>query len=143
MHGGDQIGHILQIAFGSDRLLQVVGVGAVQPVLVGSVLDDALFFGRRDLPSVDAQSNAILLAQMTEDSLLVGAGGVFPERPDTAVSVAADEVVGHEADHRGSDHVEKRFDVRFLTALRHGSFRFLCQDGYLLYSPTIIQRSPS
>jgi hypothetical protein len=43
VHGRYQRGHILQIAFRGDRLLEVVGVGARHAVFVGSVMDDAFF----------------------------------------------------------------------------------------------------
>ena len=134
VHGGHQSGHILQVALGGDRLLQVIGVGAVQAVLVCGVLNDALFLSRSDLPGVDAEGDAILFSQMAEDGLLIRAGRVFAECPDAAVGVAADEMIRHEADHRGGDHIQKGFDGRLLTALRNRFFRFLCQNGCLLFS---------
>ena len=134
VHGGHQGGHILKVALGGDRLLQVVGVGAVQAVLVGGVLNDALFLSRSDLPGVDPQGDAVLFSQMTEDGLLIRAGRVFTKRPDAAVGVAADEMIRHEADHRGGDHIQKGFDGCLLAALRNRSFRFLCQNGCLLFS---------
>ena len=134
VHGGHQGRHILQVALGGDRLLQVVGVGAVHAVLVGRILNDALFLSRGDLPGVNPQGDAVLLAQMAENSLLIRAGRIFPECPHTSESVAADEMIRHEADHRGSDHIQKGFDGRLLTALRNRSFRFLCQNGCLLFS---------
>ena len=99
VHGGHQGRHILQVALGGDRLLQVIGVGTVHAVFVGCVLDDSLFLCGRDLPGVDPQGDAVLFSQVAEDGLLVRAGGVFPKGPDAAVGVAADEVVRHEADH--------------------------------------------
>ena len=132
MHGSHQGGHILQVALSSDGLLQIAGVGAAQAVLVGGILDDAFFFGGSDLPGIDVQGDAVLLAQMTENGLLVGAGGIFPECPDTAVCVAADEMVGQEADHRGGDHVQKGFGVGLLAHLGSGLFRFSCQGRFLL-----------
>lgn len=84
------------------------------------------------MPGIDVQGDAVLLAQMTENGLLVGAGGIFPERPDTAVGVAADEMVGQEADHRGGDHVQKRFGVGLLAHLGSRLFRFSCQGRYPL-----------
>ena len=134
VHGGHQGRHILQVALGGDRLLQVIGVGAVQAVFVCGVLNDALFLSRGDLPGVDAEGDAILFSQMTEDGLFIRAGRVFPECPYAAVGVAAYEMIRHEADHRGGDHIQKGFDGCLLAALRNRSFRFLCQNGCLLFS---------
>ena len=99
VHGSYQRRHILQIAFRRDRLLQVVGVGAAHAVFVGSILDDALFLGRCYLSGVDTQRDPILFAQMSENSLLIGLRGIFPQRPHAAEGVAADEVIGFELDH--------------------------------------------
>ena len=59
---------------------------------------------------------------------------VSADCPYAAVGVAAYEMIRHEADHRGGDHIQKGFDGRLLTALRNRSFRFLCQNGCLLFS---------
>jgi hypothetical protein len=40
---------------------------------------------------------------VAEDSLFPGGGGVFPKRPNAAVGVPADEVVGVEFDDRGGN----------------------------------------
>ena len=126
VHSGHQRGHILQVTLGGDCLLQVIGVGAVHAVFIGCVLDDTLFLCGRDLAGVDPQGNAIFFSQVAEDGLLVRAGGIFPKRPDTAVGIAADKMVRHEVDHRGSDHVQEGLDVRLLTALSCGGYSFLC-----------------
>ena len=127
VHGGHQGRHILQVALGGDRLLQVVGVGAVQTVFVGSILDDALFLGRCYLPGVDTQRDSILFTEMAKDGLLIGLGGILPQCPHAAECVAADEVIRFELDHGRCDHIQKGFDACILPALRRCSFRFLCQ----------------
>ena len=127
VHGSYQRRHILQIAFRRDRLLQVVGVGAAHAVFVGSILDDALFLGRCYLSGVDTQRDSILFAQMSENSLLIGLRGIFPQRPHAAEGVAADEVIGFELDHGRCDHIQEGFDACSLPALRRCFFRFLCQ----------------
>ena len=127
VHGSYQRRHILQIAFRRDRLLQVVGVGAAHAVFVGGILDDALFLGRCYLAGVDAQRDPILFTQMSENSLLIGLRGIFPQRPHAAEGVAADEVIGFELDHGRCDHIQEGFDSCSLPALRRCFFRFLCQ----------------
>ena len=127
VHGSHQRRHVLQIAFRRDRLLQVVGVGAAHAVFVGSILDDALFLGRCYLSGVDTQRDPILFAQMSENSLLIGLRGIFPQRPHAAEGVAADEVIGFELDHGRCDHIQEGFDACSLPALRRCFFRFLCQ----------------
>ncbi len=92
--------HILQIAFGHNSLLQIVGIGFVQTVFVGGIADDFLFLHRRDMAGIDAQGHAVLFSQVAEDGLFLGGGGIFPKRPNAAVGVSADEVVGVEFDHR-------------------------------------------
>ena len=119
--------HVLQIAFRRDRLLQVICVGAAHAVFVGGILDDALFLGRCYLAGVDAQREPILFTQMSENSLLIGLRGIFPQRPHAAEGVAADEVIGFELDHGRCDHIQEGFDACSLPALRRCFFRFLCQ----------------
>ena len=124
-------GHILQIAFCHNGLLQIIGIGFVQPVLVGGVADDFLFLHRRYMAGIDAQGHAILFSQVTENGLFFSGGGVFPERPNAAVGVAADEVIGVEFDYRGGDHIQKLLDSVIL--LRWGlGLSFSCHRCFFL-----------
>jgi hypothetical protein len=43
------------------------------------------------------------------------------------------EMVGVELYHRGHDHVQIGLDLGFPSAVRHGGFHFLCQNGCLLF----------
>ena len=93
VHGGDQSDHILQVGLGGDCLLEILGAGTGHPVLVGGVVDDPAFLAGSDLPGVDANSDTVHLAQMPQDGLLIGRGGVLPQGPHTAAGVAAQVVV--------------------------------------------------
>ena len=124
MHGGDQGDHILQVGLGGDRLLEILGAGAGHPVLVGGVVDDPALLAGGDLPGVDADGNPVHLAQVPQDGLLIGRGGVLPQGPHTAAGIAAQVVVHLEVDDRGSDHVEETLDIRLLC---HG-------PGHILFS---------
>jgi len=91
--------HILQIAFGHDSLLQIIGVGLAQPVFIGGIADDFLFLHRRDMAGIDAQGHTIFFSQVAQDGLFLRGGGVLPQCPNTAVGIPADEVVGVELHH--------------------------------------------
>ena len=114
MHGGNQICHVLQVAFRCDHLLQVVGIGFIHTVFIGGIMDDLLFLCRTDLPCVDTECHTILFSKVAEDRLFFRAGRVFPQRPYTAIGIAADKVVGVELDYRGSDHIQIGFDLDLL-----------------------------
>ena len=119
--------HVLQIAFRRDRLLQIICVGAAHAVFVGGILDDALFLGRGELPGIDTQGDPVLLAQMPQQSLLVGLGRIFPQSPHAAEGVAADEVVGIKLHHGGCDHIQEGFDAETLMVLGYGFFHLFFQ----------------
>ena len=131
--------HVLQIAFRRDRLLQVICVGAAHAVFVGGILDDALFLGRCELPGIDTQGDAVLLAQMPQQSLLVGLGRIFPQSPHAAEGVAADEVVGIKLHHGGCDHIQEGFDRCVLRVPCCSFFLVCCQ----VISPLILRKGPS
>ena len=136
VHGGHQGDHILQVCLGSDGLLKVVRAGLGHPMLVGGAVDDPAFLAGGDLPGVDADGDPVHLTQVPQDGLLVGGGGVFPQRPHTAAGIAAQIVVHLEIDHRWGDHVEEIFDIRFLRRrTRHILFSGLCQSKNLLSEP--------
>ncbi len=117
VHGGDQRHYILQIAFGGDGLLEIVGTALIHAIFVGGIVDDLLFLGRRYLTGVDAQGHAVLFSEVAQDGLFLGSCGIFPQHPHTAVGVAAYEVVGVEFDDARSDHVKEILD--FCILLRH------------------------
>ena len=110
VHTRHQLCHILQVALGCNGLLQVVGVGGFHAVFVGGIMDDALFLGRANLPGVDVKRHAVLLAEMPQDRLLLGAGGVLPQRPHTAVGVSEDVMVYIEFHNRRRNHIEEALD---------------------------------
>ncbi len=110
-------GHILQVALGHDGLLEVIGILTAHAVFVCRIADDFLFLQWGDMAGVDAQGDAVLFTQMPQDGLLVRGSGVLPQRPNTAEGISADEVVGIEFDHRGSDHVQKLLDTHVLRLL--------------------------
>ena len=137
--------HVLQIAFRRDRLLQVICVGAAHAVFVGGILDNALFLGRCELPGIDTQGDAVLLAQMPQQSLLVGLGRVFPQSPHAAEGVAADEVVGIKLHHGGCDHIQEGFDRCVLRVPCCSFFLVCCQVISLLIlrkGPSVRRRDP-
>ena len=70
--GGDKVlpylrhdgGDVLQVAFGGDRLLQILGAAALHPVPVGGVADDFLFLHGSHMPGVNVQRHTVLFAQV-------------------------------------------------------------------------------
>ncbi len=66
------------------------------------------------MTGIDAQGHTILFSQVAEDGLFLGGGGVFPQRPNAAVGIAADEVVGVKFDYRGGNHIQKFLDSGIL-----------------------------
>lgn len=107
VHGGHQRHHILQVTFGCDGLLEVLGTAPTHAVFVSGVMDDLLFLDCCYLPGVDVQGDSVLFPKMPQNSLLVGGGGIFTQSPNTAISVTADEVVGLKLDYPRRDHVEE------------------------------------
>ena len=114
VHGGNQGNYILQVGLGGNGLLEVLSAGAGHPVLVCSIVDNPALLAGGDLPGVDADGDPVHLAQMPQDGLFIGGGGVLPKRPHTAAGVAAQVVVHFEVDDRGGDHIEEVLDIRFL-----------------------------
>jgi hypothetical protein len=47
------IGNILQIAFGRDRLLEILGATSLHPVFIGGIADDLLFLHGGHMPGVN------------------------------------------------------------------------------------------
>ena len=131
VHGGYQRDHILQIAFGGDGLLEVVGIALIHAVLVGGIVDDLLFLGRRYLTGIDAQGHAVLFAKVAQDGLFLGSSGIFPQHPHTAVGVAAEEVVGVEFDDARCDHVKEILDF-YILLRRRLALSFSCHQHFFL-----------
>ena len=104
-HGVDHLKDILQITLGSDHLLGVIGVGTAESVLVGGVLDDAVFFHRINDASVYADVDTALFAEVTEYSLILSRGRILLQRPDTAVEVISDIHIGVELHNARRDHI--------------------------------------
>lgn len=107
MHGGDQVGHVLQVYLRRDRLLHVVGVAAVQTVFVGGVVDDLLLLRRRDQPGIDVQRHAAVLPQTAEERQFLRAGGIPPQGQCAVVGAAQDKVVRVELHRRRRDLVQE------------------------------------
>ena len=89
------------------RWRKAVGGRAIHAVFVCSVVDDALFLVRRDLPRKDTQRDGVLLAEVSQDGLVVCAGWVFAQRPNAAEAGAAEKMVRAELHDPRRDHVEK------------------------------------
>ena len=99
-------------------------------------MDDAFFLAGSDLPCVDSDGHAVHLTQVTENGLFVGRGGIFPESPDAAVGVAAEEVIDLEINDGGGDHIEEVFDT---ARVRHGcGTSFL--SGFIHEIPPVCDR---
>ena len=111
VHGRDEIDHVLQIGLSSNRLLEILGAGAGHTVLVGCIVNDSFFLAGGNLPGIDSDGHAVHLSQVTEDSLLIGRGGVFPECPDTTAGVSAEEVIDLEVNDGRGNHIEEVFDI--------------------------------
>ena len=84
------------------------------------------------MAGIDTQGYAVLLAQMGQDGLLISGGRVFPQRPDTAEGVPADEVVGFKFDDGGRDHIQKRLDTHILRSRSGGRSRSFQMDTSLV-----------
>ena len=107
VHGGDERRHILQIGLGSDSHLEIGGARLVHTVFVGSVVENLAFLGGSDLPGIDRERHAALVAQMPEKRQLLGAGGIAPQGEHRAVGVAENVMVSIELHRAGGDDVEE------------------------------------
>lgn len=85
------------------------------------------------MAGIDAQGHAVLLSQMGKDSLFIRGGRVFPERPDTAVRVPTDEMVGFKLDDRGRNHIQKFLDMHISHGRLRGRLAFLQMDTSLYF----------
>jgi len=72
---------------------------------------------------------AILFTEVLQNGLLIGAGRVLAERPDAAIGVAANIMVGKELDHRRRYHIQKGFDLDFFPFGQRRFNFFLHQYG--------------
>ena len=104
-HGVDHLKDILQITLGGDHLLGVIGVGTAEPVLVGCVLYNAVFFHRVNDARVYADADAALFAEVTEYGLILGRSRVLLQCPNAAVEVISDIHVGVELHNSRRDHI--------------------------------------
>ena len=64
-----QRGHVLQVALRCDNTAQVVGVGPLQLVAVGGVVDDAVLLGGRHQSADDPQRHTAPVAQAAQQRL--------------------------------------------------------------------------
>ena len=60
VHGGNNVGHILQVACGSHSLLQVFRVSLFHAVFICRIADDLFLLCGCHLPCIDTQRDAIL-----------------------------------------------------------------------------------
>ena len=110
VHLMHQLRHIPQVALSLHCLPQLVGVCAVQLVLLIGIVDDPVLLAGGHLPAVEPQRYAAFLAQVPQDGLRFGAGGVFPQRPYAAVGIAEDVVIHLELHHARCDAIQKGAD---------------------------------
>ena len=61
-----QRGHVLQIALRRDNTAQVVGVGPLQLVAVGGIVNDTVLLGRRHQAADDPQRHTAPVAQAAQ-----------------------------------------------------------------------------
>ena len=134
VHGGDQVGHVLQVDLRRDRLIHVIGVAAVKPVLVGGVVDDFLLLRSCDQPGIDVECHAAVLSQTAEKRQFLRASRIPPQGQGAVVGAAQDEVVRVELHRHRRDLVEKAQRLVFLQFalfhfFTHLSHYFLHQNG--------------
>ena len=110
VHLMHQLRHIPQVAFGLHCLPQLVRIRTVQLVLLVGVVDDPVLLTGGYLPAIYPQRHAAFFAQVPQDGLRFGAGGVFPQRPDAAVGIAEDVVIHLELHHARRDAIQKGAD---------------------------------
>jgi hypothetical protein len=109
--GGDDRRDILQILLRLHIVLDVAGVVMLEFVGFFRLIVQSAFLGGGDGAGVDFERYAIPLSQMLKQGLLTGAGGILPDRPATAIGVAAEVVVGLEFYRAGQDHVDEVVEV--------------------------------
>ena len=83
--GGNDGGHILEVGLRRDTPLQVVLIAPVQPVLVDGLMVDGVLLRRCHLADVEVEGDAGPVADVGEQSQLLGGGWVAPEGQDAAV----------------------------------------------------------
>ena len=106
VHLMHQLRHIPQVALGLHCLPQLVRIRAVQLVLLVGVVDDPVLLTGGHLSAIYPQRHAAFFAQVPQDGLRFGAGGIFPQRPDAAVGIAEDVVIHLELHHARCDAVQ-------------------------------------
>ena len=89
---------------------------------------------------IDAQRHAAFFAQVPQDGLRFGAGGIFPQCPDAAVGIAEDVVIHLELHHARRDAVQIGADERLLRGESFLTKRIL--HGHSSIS-AVSQRAPS
>ena len=82
---GNDGGHILEVGLRRDTPLQVVLIAPVQPVLVDGLMVDGVLLRRCHLADVEVEGDAGPVADVGEQSQLLGGGWVAPEGQDAAV----------------------------------------------------------
>ena len=114
--------HILEVALGFDCLVQIV-VTCHEAVLAVGIVHDLPLFHRLHQPVIDPQGDTVAVRKLGEDRLFLGGGGIFLDRPGTAVSVTDDVAVGKELDGTGSDAVEEVLGCNDFLLFRGQLFR--------------------
>ena len=114
VHFMHQLRHIPQVALGLHCLPQLVRICAVQLVLLVGIVDDPVLLAGGHLPAIYPQRHAAFLAQVPQDGLRLGAGGIFPQCPDAAVGIAEDVMIHLELHHARRDAVQIGANERFL-----------------------------
>ena len=118
---GQQLADVQQILLCLDRFIDI-GVSQLQPVLPVGVVRDLVVLTGLDDAVVRPEGHAAVICQVGQDRLLLGAGGILPDRPHTAVAVTHN-VVAWEKPNRGrTDAVEEGFRLLRCQLLRGLNF---------------------
>ena len=128
VHIRGELCHVLQVALGGDRLLQIVGGVTLHTVLIGGVCHNPLFLGCGHWTRINAERHAVFFSKIAQYSLFRGACRVLTQRPDATKSVPANKIVREEFYHGRSDHIQKSF-LRLGREISVNSAYFLLHDN--------------
>ena len=107
---GEKRYHVLHIAFGGYRFLNVIG-GGEHTVLSRCVLEDLALFHVIHVSGVDVERYVFLVTEVAKDCLITGLRRIFTDSPHGAIGVTADKMIGIEFHSRRRDHVKEVLDT--------------------------------
>lgn len=90
---GQELDHILQVAFGLDGVIYVIAA-ALELVSASGVLNDLPLFHAFHEAVIDAERHAAAVSKLGQDGLFLSGGGIFSDNPHRSVAVANKIVVG-------------------------------------------------